>query len=156
MKGKKRIRILLADDNPHIRKGLQSLIQNIKNTEVIGEAEDGLTAVKKTKELSPDLVIMDIGMPGLNGIGATHRIHSDSPDVKIIALSMRSARRYILEMFKAGASGYILKDRVFEELAEAIKTVTANQYYIGPKIADEKIKDYINKLKDSESSSDNS
>ncbi len=137
------IKILLADDHKIIREGLRNLIEKQAGFEVIAEAEDGLTAVKKAKKLAPDVVVMDIGMPGLNGIEATRQILADSPQAKIIALSMHSERHFVSEMLKAGASAYLLKDSAFEELVQAIRASRANKIYLSPSIADKVIKDYI-------------
>jgi DNA-binding NarL/FixJ family response regulator len=137
------IKILLVDDHQIVREILSGLIDNLNNTEVIGVAEDGLTAIKKAKKLSPDIVIMDMRMPSLNGIAATREIKSLLPDTHVIALSMHSERRYVLEMFKAGASAYLLKDRAFEDLVQAIQTVSINRFYITPGIADDGIRKNI-------------
>lgn len=137
------LKILLADDHKIIREGLRNLIEKQEGFEVIAEAKDGLTAVKKAKKLAPDVVIMDIGMPGLNGIEATRQILADSPQAKIIALSMHSERRFVSEMLKAGASAYLLKDSAFEELVQAIRASQSNKIYLSPSIADKVVKDYI-------------
>jgi two-component system, NarL family, response regulator NreC len=129
------IRILLADDHVVLRHGLSKSLQAEPDLEVIGLAADGLTAVELARELSPDIIIMDIGMPGLNGIEATRQIAKQSPTVRIIALSMHSAKKFILEMFKAGASGYLLKDCEYDELIAAVRTVASGKNYISPSIS---------------------
>jgi two-component system response regulator NreC len=129
------IRILLADDHAVLRHGLSKALQAESDMEVIGLAADGLTAVDLAAELSPDVIIMDIGMPGLNGIEATRQIAKRSPSVRIIALSMHSAKKFILEMFKAGAAGYLLKDCEYDELANAVRTVASGKTYISPSIS---------------------
>ena len=129
------IRILLADDHAVLRHGLSKALQAESDMEVIGLAADGLTAVELAGELSPDIIIMDIGMPGLNGIEATRQITKQSPRVRIIALSMHSAKKFIMEMFKAGASGYLLKDCEYDELAAAVRTVASGKDYISPSIS---------------------
>jgi DNA-binding NarL/FixJ family response regulator len=106
-----------------------------KDIEVIAQANDGRTAVQLAQELSPDVIIMDIGMPDLNGIEATRQIVKNSPKVRVIALSMHSAKKFIVEMFKAGASGYLLKDCEFDELVNAIRTVASGKNYISPSIS---------------------
>lgn len=136
-------RILLADDHKIIRDGLRALLEKQPDMEVVGEAQDGLTTIKLAKKLLPNIVIMDIGMPDMNGIDATRQIFSETQGIKVIALSMHSDRRFVLQMLKAGASGYLLKDSAFEELASAIKTVMAGQPYLSPKITDVVIKEYI-------------
>jgi len=136
-------RILLADDHKIIRDGLRSLIEKHPEMEVVGEAENGRTTVKLAQELEPDVVIMDISMPDLNGIDATQQIVADVPDVKVIALSMHSDKRFVVGMFKAGACGYLLKDCAFDELEQAINTVLSDQTYLSPKIATVVIKNYV-------------
>jgi two-component system response regulator NreC len=140
------IKILLADDHNLIREGLRTLISDERNMSVIAEAEEGRTAVQLAAKLSPNVVIMDISMPGLNGIEATRQILAKSPEPKIIALSMHMERRMILEMLNAGASGYLLKDCAFGEVIRAIETVMSNCTYLSPKIADIIVKDYIHRI----------
>ena len=146
------IRILLADDHKIVRDGLRTLLEQQSDMEVVGEAEDGRTTVQRVREQSPDVVIMDIAMPDLNGIEATRQILSDSPGVKVIALSMLSERQFVVNMLKAGASGYMLKDCAFEELALAIRTVVANHPYLSPQITGIVIEDYMSRLHDTEAS----
>lgn len=129
------IRILLADDHRIMREGLRSLIEKEPDMEVVAEAEDGRTAVQLVQELSPDVAIMDITMRELNGIEATRQIMTYSPGVKVIALSMHSDQRFVKEILKIGASGYLLKDCAFEELVCAVRTVVANRAYLSPEIA---------------------
>ncbi len=130
-----KIRILLVDDHKILRDGICSLLKEYPDMEVIGEAADGRTALRLAEELSPDLVIMDISMPDLNGIDATRRINADHPDMKVIALSMHYDKQFVSEIFKAGAAGYLLKDSAFEELEHAIRIVMDNKTYINPQIA---------------------
>lgn len=137
------IKILVADDHKIIRDGLRALLEKQENMEVVAEAQDGATAIRLAKKLLPNIVIMDIGMPDMNGIDATRQIVAETQGVKVIALSMHSDRRFVIEMLKAGASGYLLKDSAFEELALAIKTIINNQPYLSPKITDVVIKEYI-------------
>lgn len=136
-------RILLADDHKIMREGLRSLLDKQPDIKVVGEAEEGRTTVRLVTDLSPDVVIMDIEMASLNGIDATRQIVAKTPKVKVIALSVHSDRRFIAEMLKAGASGYVLKDCSFEELVQAIRAVMANRIYLSPGIADRVIKDYV-------------
>lgn len=145
------IKILLADDHQIIREGLRSLLEKQPDMEVVAEAQDGLTTVRLVQKINPDLVIMDIGMPGMNGIDATRQIIGEHNKVKVIALSMHSDRRFVLEMLKAGASGYLLKDSAFEELISAIHTVMANQPYLSPRITDIVVKEYLHHLPNGES-----
>jgi len=129
------IRILLAEDHGITRQGLRSLIEKQPDMEVVGEAEDGRKALDLVRQLVPDVVITDISMPNLNGIDATHQIVRDFPQTKVIALSIHSKMPFVTGMFKAGASGYLVKESLFDELLEAIQTVSAGGTYLSPKIA---------------------
>ena len=146
------IKIILADDHAIVRSGLARLLQQQEGIEIAGQADNGVSAVALAKQLQPDIVIMDIGMPDLNGIEATRQIVRDLPQVKVIGLSMHSSKKYVKEMFKAGASGYLLKNCPFEELTEAIKVVLAGQTYISPSISSAVIGDYIADAADDEKS----
>ena len=137
------IRILLADDHEILRHGLSRSFQQTEDIEVIGQAKDGHTAVELARELSPTIIVMDIGMPDLNGVEATRLITKESPRVKIIGLSMHSSNKYVREMFKAGASGYLLKDCPFDELAKAIRTVAEGKAYVSPSIGETVINNYV-------------
>jgi len=140
------IRIILADDHRMFRDGLRALIEKEQDIKVIGEAENGRTTVQLARELSPDVVVMDIGMPDLNGVEATRQIAAQCPSVRVIALSMHSDKRFVTEMLHAGASGYLLKDCAFQELAQAIRTVARNQAYLSPRIAGVVVTDYAGRL----------
>ncbi|MBM4293937.1 MAG: response regulator transcription factor [Deltaproteobacteria bacterium] len=129
------VKILLADDHQILRQGLRTLLEKERDVQVVAEAQDGRTAVRLAKELAPDMVIMDIGMPDLNGIEATRQIALEAPGVKIIGLSMFADRRFVVNMLKAGARGYLLKDCAFEELGRAIRVVMAHKIYLSPEIA---------------------
>ena len=139
-------RILLVDDHAIIRQGLSSLLEKQPDIEVVGSVEDGRQAVDTVRQLAPDLVIMDISMPNLNGIDAARKITEEINGVKIIALSIHSSRHFVAEMLKAGASGYILKECLFDELVEAIKTVLNGGTYLSPKITGVVIDDYVKRL----------
>lgn len=117
------IKILIADDYKMMREDLRSLIESQDNMTVVDEAENGKKAIQLAKKLHPDVIVMDIRMPELNGIEATRQILADLPETKIIALSVYSDKRYILGMLKAGASGYILKNSVFDEIVGAIAAI---------------------------------
>jgi two-component system, NarL family, response regulator NreC len=129
------IKVLIADDHKIVRDGLRVLIDREKDMEVVGEAHNGLEAVKLTKKLHPNVIIMDISMPEMNGIEATRQIIKNNRNVKIIALSMHSDRKIVTSMLKAGASGYILKDCAFAELAIAIHCVFDDKLYLSPGIS---------------------
>lgn len=136
-------RILLADDHRMMREGLRSLIIQEMDMTVVAEADNGRITVALARKHKPDVVIMDIGMPDLSGIEATRQIKSERPETGIIALSMHSDKRFIIQMLKAGASAYLLKDCAFEELATAIRSVIGGKVYLSPEIARPILEDYI-------------
>ncbi len=129
------IRILVADNHGILRQGIQVLIEKHSDMEVVGQADNGLTAVEMARELQPDVVLMDVTMPVLNGIEATRQIKSELPEVKILALSVHAKGEFVLDMVKAGVSGYMLKECVLDDLIQAINTVVAGQSYLSPQIA---------------------
>jgi two-component system response regulator NreC len=137
------IKIILADDHQIVRHGLRSLLSQEPDMEVVGEADNGRAVVKLVQEKSPTVVIMDISMPDLNGIEATRQILNETPGIKVIALSMHSDSLFVLNMFKAGASGYLLKDCALEELVKAVRTVLNRKIYLSPGISDIVIKDFV-------------
>jgi DNA-binding NarL/FixJ family response regulator len=141
-------RILLADDHRILRQGLRTMLAAEREFEVVAEAEDGRTAVELAERLLPNVVVMDIGMPGLNGIEATRQIVERVPSVRVVALSAYADRRLIAEILKAGASGYLLKESAYDELAEAIRTAAAKKVYLSPRIAAELVDDYVRMSKD--------
>ena len=136
------VEIVLADDHKLMREGLSSLLVKQDGIRIVGQANNGREAVQLAERLNPSVVVMDVSMPDLNGIDATRQITSRNPRTKVIALSMHSDRQFVAEMFRAGASGYLLKDSAFEELASAIRIVTRDQTYIAPKISGFSIEDY--------------
>jgi DNA-binding NarL/FixJ family response regulator len=136
------IQIVIADDHKLMREGLSSLLMQNADIVVVGQANNGREAVQMTEKCRPDLVVMDVSMPDLNGIDATRQIIARSPRTKVIALSMHSDRQFVAEMFRAGARGYLLKDSAFEELANAILKVARNETYIAPKLSGFNIEDY--------------
>lgn len=129
-------RVLLVDDHKIMRQGLRTMLETETDAEVIGEAEDGHAAIELAESLVPDIVIMDVGMPGMNGMEATRRIAGETAGPRVIALSMHSDKRFVMEMLRAGASGYLLKDGAFEELAQALDAVSSGKTYLSPTIAD--------------------
>jgi len=146
-----KIKIVIADDHKIMREGLKALIEKQPDMEVAAEAQDGLAVTKLARKLMPHVIIMDIGMPEMNGIDATRQVISENKDIKIIALSMHSDRRFVLEMLKAGASGYLLKDSAFEELVTAVHTVMTGQSYLSPRITDIVVKEYLGSQSKNES-----
>lgn len=137
------VRIILADDHKIIRDGLNGLLSRETDIEVIAQCSDGHDAVELVRKLLPQVVIMDIGMPGLNGIEATRQITNEFPGVRVISFSMHSDKKFVTEMLRAGASGYLLKDCAFEELTTAIRTVVAGKTYLSPVIADVVVENYV-------------
>src|SRR6056297_1479778 len=144
------IRIILADDHKITRDGLRALLERQSDMRVVGEAANGREAVRLAMDLAPDVVVMDISMPELNGIEATRQIRGVLPDTKVIALSMYADRRYVVGMLKAGVSGYLLKNCAFDELVSAIEAVTNNESFLSPRIADTVMKDYTHILEQDE------
>lgn len=142
------IRILLADDQKIVRDGLRGLLETQPDMELVGEADSGRSTIQLVEALNPEVVIMDVSMPELNGIEAAHQIVSTTPNVKVIALSMYSERRFILGMMKAGASGYLLKDCAFDELCKAIRAVHNNKTYLSPGVGTVIAQDFLNHLLD--------
>jgi len=137
------IRIVLADDHTILRQSLLKSFKQESDIEVVGQAKDGRSTIEMVQQLQPDIVVMDIEMPDLNGLEATRRITKEYPQVKIIGLSMHSNDKYIREMFRAGASGYLLKNCPFEELVNAVRTIFHGKFFISSSIGNVVIKDYI-------------
>jgi len=125
-----KLRILLAEDHRIMREGLKRLIDEQPNMEVVGEADDGVDAWQKACELEPDIILMDVSMPRMNGADATAKIRELCPQVRVIALTAHRASAYLSQMLKAGASGYVLKHGAFDELLDAIQTVSKGGRYI--------------------------
>ncbi len=137
------IRVLIADDHTIMRAGLRSLLEKEAQIEVVAEAENGRRAVQLAVEHKPDVVVMDVSMPDLNGIEATSQVLESLPDAKVIALSMHTDKRFVMGMLRAGASGYLLKDCASQELASAIISVASNKKYLSPDIAGVVIEDSL-------------
>jgi two-component system response regulator NreC len=146
------IRIILVDDHGIIRQGLRSLLECQPDIEVIGEADDGRSAIELVRELQPDIVITDVTMPNLNGIDTTRQITSLFPQVKVIGLSGHSNNSFIIGMLKAGASAYVLKQCLFDELLEAIEMVRKGGRYLGPEVTKAIVSDYVQILSESNNS----
>ena len=142
----KKLRILLADDHGVVRKGLRFLLETEPDLEVIGEAADGRQAVDMTGELHPDVVVMDIAMPRLNGIDATGQIVRQHPEVGVIMLSMYSDEEYLVRTLTAGAKGYLLKDSAETDLVRAVHSVSDGKPFFSPAIAKTLLEDYVRRL----------
>ena len=136
----------MVDDHAIIREGLRSLLEKQPDMEVLADTDEGRKAVELVREKMPNVVIMDVTMAGLNGIEATRLITTEFPEVKVVALSIHSQRRFIADMLSAGAAGYILKECLFDELVQAIQTVAAGGRYLSPRIADVVVEDYVKRL----------
>ena len=136
------VRVLLVDDHKIMRAGLRSLLEKESDIEVVAEAENGEQAVRLARENKPDIVIMDVAMPDMNGIEAATRIRALLPNARIIALTMHSDKNYLTGMLRAGTAGYLLKDCAAEELVQAIRQVIAGKGFISPEIAPLILEDY--------------
>ena len=137
------IKILIADDQQLTREGIRSMLEREPDMEVLGEAEDGRSAARMARELGPDVILMDVCMPEMNGIVATTLILAEAPRIKVIALSMLDDRRFVSNMLRAGASGYLIKDCSFKELVRAIRRVVTNKIYLSSGILDMVVKEYV-------------
>ncbi len=144
------IQILIADDHEIVREGLRALIEDEPDMKIVGEAKSGREAVEMAEELRPDVVLMDVGMPDLNGIEAARKITRRAPGVKILALSIHSGGQFVAKMLEAGASGYLLKDNAFEELAAALRRVTQDKTYLCSEVTGPIVEDYLNRLGEEE------
>jgi DNA-binding NarL/FixJ family response regulator len=134
-------RVLLADDHEMVREGLKAVIE--REFDVVGEASTGMETVRLARKLAPHVIVMDIGMPDLNGIEATRQIVRDNTLSKVLALSVHSDQRYVAEMLRAGASGYLLKRSAAEELITAIKTVKSGRSYLSPDVAGGLVENFV-------------
>jgi len=140
------VKVLIADDHASFREGLRSLFEKEQGIAIVGEAANGNEAVELARNLHPDVVLMDITMPGLNGIEATRRIVAQREATRVLAFSMESDRRFIVEVIEAGASGYVLKEVRFQELVTAVRAVARGEKYFSPEIAELIIRDYLKRI----------
>jgi two-component system response regulator NreC len=146
----KTIRVVLADDHRMMREGIRALLERQKDIEVVGEAADGREAVRLATQLSPDMVVMDVSMPLLNGIEATRQIRRDCPDVSVLILTVHESEEYVAQLLAAGADGYIIKRAAGDELISAIRAVNQGEAFLYPSVARVVIEDYVRRLKEGE------
>jgi two-component system response regulator NreC len=144
----RKIRVVLADDHRMMREGIRALLERQKDIEVVGEAADGREAVRLAAQLSPDVVVMDVSMPLLNGIEATRQIRRDSPDVAVLILTVHESEDYVAQLLAAGANGYIIKRAAGDELISAIHAVDQGEAFLYPSVARVVIEDYVRRLKE--------
>ncbi len=139
----RKIKVVVADDHTILRQGIKALLDNQEGIEVVGEAKDGREAIKTIEELLPDVILMDIAMPGLNGLEATRRIKKKFPKVKVVVLTMHANEEYIFQILNAGADGYLVKETAFQDLISAINAVHKGEAFMSPSISKKVMTDYI-------------
>ena len=140
------LRVLIADDHAILREGLRSMLDREPNITVVGEAEDGRKACDLAHELEPDVVVMDIQMPGLNGLDATRKILQHKPNIRVLVLSMYTDRRFVIQALDAGARGYVTKDGTYDEILQAARTVARGGIYLSPQVADSAMARYLGRV----------
>lgn len=148
------VRVLLAEDHAMVRGGVRAMLEAAGGVEIVGEASDGREAVRLAEELRPEVIVMDVAMPQLNGIEATRQIRAAAPAIAVIILSMYGDRPYITEALRAGASAYLLKDAAFAELLTAIREVVAGRRYLSPAVSGVVLDDYILRVRNESSPSE--
>jgi two-component system nitrate/nitrite response regulator NarL len=142
-KRKKKIRLLLVDDHPVVRRGMRSCLEGIRHVEVVDEAVDGKEAMEKVKALSPDIVLMDIDMPVMNGLEATKLLREEFPDTRVLILSIHTNKEYVLQIIRSGAQGYVLKDASPADLVRAIESVDSGEPFFSPDISQIVLNQYL-------------
>lgn len=147
-----KLHLILADDHALVRAGLRMLVEAMPDVAVLGEAADGYEAIALVEKHHPHMVLMDIAMPGLNGLEATQRITKQWPDVKVVMLSMHQDDQYVRQALKMGASGYLLKDSATAELAVAVRAVLRGETYLSPGASKGVMADYVQRLRSDDSS----
>lgn len=140
---KKKIKVLVVDDHPVVRKGILSCLMNRDHVKVVGEAADGQEAILKVKELQPDVVLMDIDMPQMDGLTVTEKLRKEMPQIKVLILSVHSHRDYVLRIIRAGARGYVLKDAPPDDLVLAIQAVNSGEAFFSPPVARIALNQYV-------------
>jgi DNA-binding NarL/FixJ family response regulator len=140
---KKRIKLLLVDDHPVVRKGINSCLARHEHLQIVGEAADGVEALKKARELMPDIVLMDIDMPQKDGLEVTELLRKELPKIKVLILSMHSNTEYVMRIIQSGASGYILKEAPTEELVRAIDIINTGEAFFSPEVARAALNKYV-------------
>jgi two-component system, NarL family, response regulator NreC len=139
-------RVLLADDHTILRQGLRIMLESLPDMEVVGEATNGREAVELVGELHPDVVLMDISMPEMNGLEATRRIKRDFPETKVVILTMHDTEEYLIQILQAGATGYVLKQAADRDLIEAVRIASTGNTYLYPRIANMLVTDYLKRV----------
>ena len=142
-----KIKVFVADDHTILRQGIKALLDNQGGIEVIGEAKDGREAIKIIEEVLPDVILMDIAMPGLNGLEATRRIKKKFPKMKVLVLTMYTNEEYIFQILNAGANGYLVKETAFQDLISAIRAVYRGEAFMSPSISKKVINNYIKRAR---------
>lgn len=145
-KNDKRVRVILAEDHTMVRAGVRTLLEDA-GLDVAGDTSDGADAVRLARDLEPDVVVLDVAMPGLNGIEAAREIRGEHPGMGIVVLSMHGDPQYIAEAFKAGANGYVPKDAAFSELLTAVREVAAGRTYMTPSVSHTALQDYLRRVR---------
>ena len=145
------IRVLIAEDDTIVRAGVRLLLEAEPDIEVVGEAVDGNQAIERVGELHPNVVLMDIAMPGLNGLEATREIKAHFPEVRVLALTMHRSEEYFYEMLRAGALGYVLKGADTSDLIDAVRTVARGEVFLEPRMVKELVQDYLERVREDES-----
>jgi len=146
----RKIKVVVADDHTILRQGIKALLDNQEGIEVVGEAKDGREAIKTIEELLPDVILMDIAMPGLNGLEATRRIKKKFPKTKVVVLTMHANEEYIFQILNAGADGYLVKETAFQDLISAINAVHKGEAFMSPSISKKVMTDYIQRAQGEE------
>ena len=155
MNSDKKINIFIADDHNLVRQGIVALLKDRNIFTIVGEASDGVQAVRMVKELKPDIILMDISMPSLNGLEATYQIKRDMPEAKILILTQHENEEYVLQIIRAGASGYVLKNSVSDDLVNGILALEKGERFFSPSISKLIFDGYITKIKGQETKKEN-